>query len=319
MTEMSKMTEEKITLSKRPFLKTILRQKYLIMMLIPSFILLIIFSYVPLWGWYMAFVNYKIGTPFFQQTFVGLKYFKELITDTQFHNAFKNTIIMSTLGITICGFIMPISFAVFINEIKNLKFKKTVQTISYLPHFVSWVVVSGIVIMVLSPESGIVNQILLGLHLIKAPINFLAMGKYFYGIVTVSELWKELGWNSIIFIAAIAGIDQEMYEAADIDGAGRFRKIWNVTLPSIRPTIVIILIVSIGGLVNTGFEKQMLLRTPLTLEKADVIDLYVLKYGIGMMRFSFGTAVGMFKSFISIFLMLIANGFAKRFSDSSLF
>ncbi|MCL2322918.1 MAG: ABC transporter permease subunit [Oscillospiraceae bacterium] len=213
---------------------------------------------------------------------------------------------------------MPISFAVFINEIKNLNFKKTVQTISYLPHFVSWVVVSGIVIMVLSPESGIVNQILLGLHLIKAPINFLAQGKYFYGIITISELWKELGWNSIIFIAAIAGIDQEMYEAADIDGAGRFRKIWNVTLPSIRPTIVIILIVSIGGLINTGFEKQMLLRTPLTLEKAEVIDLYVLKYGIGMMRFSFGTAVGMFKSVISVALMLIANGFAKRFTDNSL-
>jgi len=317
------MTEKQIALSKRPisrspFLKTILRQKYLIMMLIPSLVLLVIFSYIPLWGWYMAFVNYKIGAPFFQQTFVGLKYFKELITDVQFHNAFKNTIIMSTLVITICGFIMPISFAVFINEIKNLNFKKTVQTISYLPHFVSWVVVSGIVIMVLSPESGIVNQILLGLHLIKAPINFLAQGKYFYGIITISELWKELGWNSIIFIAAIAGIDQEMYEAADIDGAGRFRKIWNVTLPSIRPTIVIILIVSIGGLINTGFEKQMLLRTPLTLEKAEVIDLYVLKYGIGMMRFSFGTAVGMFKSVISVALMLIANGFAKRFTDNSL-
>jgi ABC-type polysaccharide transport system, permease component len=312
------MTEERIITAKRPFSLTLRRQKYLILMLIPSLVLLIIFSYIPLWGWYMAFVEYKIGTEFFEQTFVGLRYFKELMTDTRFQNAFQNTLIMSTLGITIGGFIMPISFAVFINEVKHIKFKKTVQTISYLPHFVSWVVVSGIVIQVLSPESGVMNEILLSLGLIKSPINFLAVGDYFYWIVTIADLWKELGWNAIIFIAAIAGIDQEMYEAADIDGAGRFRKIWNITLPAIRPTIIIIFIISIGGLVNTGFEKQMLLRTPLTLDKAEVIDLYVLKYGIGMMRFSFGTAVGIFKSVISVALMLITNALARRFSEESL-
>ena len=303
---------------KNGFFQKLVKQRYLILLLLPMVVWVIVFAYIPLWGWYMAFVDYKVTLSFFEQNFVGLKYFKELLTDKQFHNAFKNTIIMSSLGISICGFIMPISFALLINEIKRMQFKKFVQTVSYLPHFVSWVVVSGIVIQVLSPESGVVNEILLKTGLIKQSINFLAMEKYFYGVITISELWKELGWNSIIFIAAIAGIDQEMYEAADVDGAGRLRKIWNITLPSIRPTILIILIISIGGLVSTGFEKQMLLSTPMTMDRAEVIDLYVLKYGIGLARFSFGTAVGIFKSVISVALMLTTNQLAKRFADESL-
>ena len=287
-------------------------------MLLPMAVWLIVFSYVPLWGWYMAFFDYKVGTNIFQQQFVGLKYFRELLTDSRFINAFKNTVVMSSLSITINGFIMPIAFAIMVNEVKRLSVKKAVQTISYLPHFVSWVVVAGIVSQALSPESGIINELLLKLHIIQSPINFLANEQYFYGVITLADLWKELGWNSIIFIAAIAGIDQELYEAADVDGAGRVGKIWNVTLPSIRPTIIIMLIISIGGLVSTGFEKQMLLRTPMTLDRAEVIDLYVLKYGIGLLRFSFGTAVGMFKSLISIVLMLSANGFAKKYSEESL-
>ena len=294
------------------------KQRYLILMLLPMVVWVIVFSYIPLWGWYMAFVDYKVNLGFFQQQFVGLKYFKELLTDTQFHNAFKNTLIMSSLGISICGFIMPISFALLVNEVRKLRFKKFVQTVSYLPHFVSWVVVSGIVISVLSPGGGVVNEMLLKLRFIEQPINFLAMEDYFYGIITMSELWKELGWNSIIFMAAIAGIDQELYEAADVDGAGRMRKIWNVTLPSIRPTIIIILIMSVGGLVSTGFEKQMLLSTPMTMDRAEVIDLYVLRYGIGLARFSFGTAVGIFKSVISVALMLFTNQMAKKFADESL-
>ena len=303
---------------KNPRLRRAYRQRYLILMLLPMVIWLIVFSYIPLWGWYKAFVNFRLGVPFLEQEFVGLRHFVDLFGSARFHNAFRNTIIMSLLSITINGFIMPIFFALVLNEVKPMRFKKAVQTISYLPHFVSWVVVSGIVIQVLSPETGIINQLLMQLRIIDAPINFLAREEYFYGIITVADLWKSLGWNSIIFFAAIAGIDQELYEAAEVDGAGRLRKIWNVTLPSIRPTIVIIFIISIGGLVSTGFERQMLLSNALTMNRAEVLDLYALRFGIGMMRFSYGTAVGIFKSVISVALMLTANYVSKRVSGDSL-
>jgi len=288
-------------------------------MILPMLIWILIFSYYPLWGWYMAFVSYKIGVPFFEQQFVGFKYFIELFSDIRFHNAFKNTVIMGALGITVNQFIMPIFFALLINEIRRLGIKKIFQTISYLPHFVSWVVVAGIVVNVLAPETGIVNELLFKFGLTKAPINFMAKENYFYGIVTISELWKELGWSSIIYIAAIAGVDQELYEAAQVDGASRLRKIRHVTLPSIRPTIIVMFIIAIGHLINTGFEKQFLLRNPITMDKAEVLDLYALKYGIGLLRFSFGTAVGMFKSIISVTLVLLTNFLAKRLSEDSLF
>ena len=266
----------------------------------------------------MAFVNYKPSLSLSEMEFVGFKYFVELFADPRFVNAFQNTIIMSFLGILLCGFVMPIMFALIINEVGNMMFKRVAQTISYLPHFVSWVVVSGIVLQVLSPETGIVNEILIKLNIIQAPIHFIAIDKYFYGIATISELWKELGWSAIIFISAIAGIDQEMYEAAEVDGAGRFRKMWSITLPSIKPTIMVILIISVGGLISTGFEKQFLLSNPLTIDKAEVIDLYALNYGINMVRFSFGTAVGIFKSLVSVTLMLVANAASKKYTEQSL-
>jgi putative aldouronate transport system permease protein len=298
-----------------------LRQYQLFLMILPAVVWLFIFQFYPLWGWYMAFVDYKLGVPFFEQQFVGFRYFIELFNDYRFYNAFKNTVIMSVLNLTIVSFIMPVLFALILNEIKLLRFKKLVQSVSYLPHFVSWVVVSGIVIQSLSPSSGIINQLLLNIGLIKEPINFLAHGKYFYGIVTISTLWKAMGWNSIIYIAAITSVDQELYEAAVVDGATRLQKIFNITLPSILPTIIIIFIISISGLVggSAGYEAQLLLRNNLTVEKAEVLYLYSLTYGINMMRFSFGTAVGIFTSVISVSLMLIANFVFRRISEHSLF
>ena len=305
----------------KTFIRTSLRQYQLFFMILPAVVWLFVFQFYPLWGWYMAFVEYKPGRTFFNQPFVGLYYFKQLFGDYRFHEAFKNTLIMSVLNLTICSFIMPVFFALILNEVRLIKFKKFVQSVSYLPYFVSWVVVSGIIVQSLSPTNGIINEVLVGIGILKEPINFLSFGKYFYGVITLSTLWKTMGWSSIIYIAAITSVDQELYEAAVVDGATRLQKIFHITLPSIMPTIIIIFIISISGLVggSAGWEAQLLLRNNLTAAKAEVLYLYSLTYGINMGRYSFGTAVGIFTSVISVSLMLIANFLFRRFSDHSLF
>ncbi|MEN3012134.1 MAG: ABC transporter permease subunit [Dictyoglomus thermophilum] len=291
-------------------LKIIRRQKYLILMIFPFVVWLIIFRYIPLWGWITAFQNYKPGIPIFQQQWVGLKYFKEMFSDPEFYLVMRNTLAMSLLGL-IFGFPLPIILAILINEIRHNTFKRTVQTISYLPHFVSWVIVASIVHAMLAPD-GVVNYALLKLGLIKQPILFFGEPKYFWWIVVFSDIWKELGWNTIIFLAAMTAINPELYEAAEVDGASRFRKIWHITLPGIMPTIIMILILSIGNIINIGFERQFLLRTSAVRNVSDVIDLYALDYGIRAGRFSFGTAAGIFKSVISLILLFSANKLSKK-------
>ena len=216
---------------------------------------------------------------------------------------------MSFMGL-IVGFTIPILFAVLLNELRGSVFKRTVQTISYLPHFVSWVVVAGIVTKMLSTDGGAVNQ-LMWLGFIDQPIQFMAQGNLFWYIVTGSDIWKEMGWSAIIYLAPISGIDQEQFEATKVDGASRLRQIWHITPPSIAPTIAILMIMSIGHLISIGFEKQFLLGNPLVVDYSQVLDLYALNYGLGMGRFSFGTAIGMFNSIVSI-LLLLANGVFKN-------
>jgi len=291
-------------------LKIIRRQKYLILMIFPFVVWLIIFRYIPLWGWITAFQNYKPGIPIFQQQWVGLKYFKEMFSDPEFYLVMRNTLAMSILGL-IFGFPLPIILAILINEIRHNTFKRTVQTISYLPHFVSWVIVASIVHAMLAPD-GVVNYALLKLGLIKQPILFFGEPKYFWWIVVFSDIWKEVGWNTIIFLAAMTAINPELYEAAEVDGASRFRKIWHITLPGIMPTVIMILILSIGNIINIGFERQFLLRTSAVRNVSDVIDLYALDYGIRAGRFSFGTAAGIFKSVISLILLFSANKVSKK-------
>ncbi|TYT23975.1 sugar ABC transporter permease [Dictyoglomus thermophilum] len=291
-------------------LKMIRKQKYLILMIFPFVVWLIIFRYIPLWGWITAFQNYKPGIPIFQQQWVGLKYFKEMFSDPEFYLVMRNTLAMSILGL-IFGFPLPIILAILINEIRHNTFKRTVQTISYLPHFVSWVIVASIVHAMLAPD-GVVNYALLKLGLIKQPILFFGEPKYFWWIVVFSDIWKEVGWNTIIFLAAMTAINPELYEAAEVDGASRFRKIWHITLPGIMPTVIMILILSIGNIINIGFERQFLLRTSAVRNVSDVIDLYALDYGIRAGRFSFGTAAGIFKSVISLILLFSANKVSKK-------
>ena len=292
-------------------------QKVLILMILPFVIWLLVFCYAPLAGWVMAFQNYKPGKGLlFGQEWVGLKYFKELFNEPLFYQSLKNTFGMGLLGL-IFGFVSSIVFALFLNEMRFTKLKKLTQTISYLPHFVSWVIVANIVTTSLS-QSGIINTVLMNLHLIDSPINFMSDPNKFWGIVTASDVWKETGWNAIIYFAAMASIDQEMYEAARVDGASRLRQMWSITLPSIKPVIMVLLIMSIGNLINIGFEKQMLLGNNIVQEKALVIDKYALDYGIGMFRYSFGTAIGIFKSVVSVILIFTFNQIAKKTGEGQL-
>ncbi|MEX1029424.1 MAG: ABC transporter permease subunit [Paenibacillaceae bacterium] len=300
------------------FWSTVLRNKYLYMMSLPFVVWAFVFSYLPLWGWMMAFQKFKPGKSFFSQEWVGFDYFKQLFQDDMFYQALRNTLAMSAMGL-IAGFTVPIIFAIMLNEVRVQVLKRFVQTISYLPHFVSWVVAAGIISKMLSTDNGIINDLLVGLHLIKEPIQFMGEGKLFWGIVTASDIWKETGWNTIIFLAAISGIGPELYEAARVDGASRLRQVWHITLPGIRTTIIILLIISIGHLINIGWEKQFLLGNNLVRDYSQTLDLYSLNYGLGMGRYSFGTAINMFNSLIGVILLFLANGIFKKITKESIF
>lgn len=294
----------------------IYRQRYLFAMSLPLVIWLIIFAYTPIWGWTMAFQNYRPGRAFLDQPWVGLKNFIDLFHDQRFYMVLRNTLAMSLMSLVV-GYTIPIIFAILLNEIRKMAFKRTIQTVSYLPHFVSWVIVAGLFAKMLSVDGGIINQILVSLHLVDKPIQFMAKGNLFWFIVTAADAWKETGWNSIIYLAAIAGIDAELYEAATVDGAGRLRKMWHITLPGIRPTIMVMLIMSIGWLISIGFEKQYLMGNSMVKDYSEVLDLYVLNYGINVARYSFGTAVGIFNSLVSIILLFLSNSIFKRVTNES--
>lgn len=291
-------------------------QKFLILMSAPFVIWVIVFKYLPLAGWIMAFQDYKPKLGMWGSDWVGLKHFRVLFQEEQFYQALQNTLGMSILAI-VFSTIFSVTFALLLNELRSLKLKRVVQTVSYLPHFVSWVVVANIIGQILS-TTGLVNEVLMTLHIIEAPINFMAQPNMFWGVVTGADLWKETGWNAIIYLAAITGIDLQLYEAAKVDGANRWQQIKNITLPSIRGTIIILLIMAIGNLINIGFEKQYLLGNNTVASKSLVLDEYALNYGIGMVRYSYGTAIGMFKSVVGIVLIFFANGLAKKTGEGQL-
>jgi putative aldouronate transport system permease protein len=303
---------------KKSFFSRLAAQKDLVLITLPFVLLLFIFNYVPLWGWIMAFMNYKPGLGFFRSQWVGLDNFKALFIDPEFYFGIRNTLGISLLKL-VTGYFFSILLALLINEIKLNGFKRVVQTISYLPHFVSWVVVSGIVYSCLSTDGGIVNIILVNLHIISKPISFMGTGSMFWAIMAGSDLWKEVGWNSIIYLAAMSGIDSEIYEAADMDGAGRLRKMWNITLPGITPTIKVLLILSIGNLLNAGFEQTLLLSNAQTIDYSQTLELFVYNYGMKLGRYSFATAAGIFSSVVALILVTTFNKLSKKVSGESAF
>ena len=275
----------------------------------------ILFNYIPLVGWVMAFQNYKPKTGLLHSKWIGMEKFKFLFADANFLLDIRNTLAMGILNLA-TTFIMAILFAILLNELKSKGGKRVVQTISYLPHFLSWIIVTGILHDALS-ASGIVNEILGNLGV--TPINFFAEPKYFWGIVEFANVWKETGWNAIIYLAAITSIDPNLYEAAKIDGAGRWGQIQHITLPSLRPTIMILLLMNIGWVLNAGFEVQYILGNGLVKRVSETIDIYTLTWGISQNDYSLGTAAGIFRSAVSIALILISNYVARRTGEDKLF
>lgn len=287
-------------------------------MSVPFLIWLFIFKYVPLWGWSIAFQDYKPARGFMDQNWVGLKHFKFLFADDHFLLVLRNTLAMSFINLVL-GFVTAIFLAVMLNELRRVAFKRVVQTISYLPHFISWVVAASIISTALSADGGIINDVLMWTGIINEPILWLGKGEYFWGILGVSEVWKNVGWNTIIYLAAMTSIDPSQYEAAEIDGAGRMQRIWHITLPGIKPVVIILMIMNIGNLLESGFEPQYLLGNGMNVDYSENLDIFVLKYGIQMGNFSLAIAAGMFKTIVSFILLFSANSIAKRLGEERLF
>lgn len=290
-------------------------------MVIPGLLLIFIFAYIPLMGIVVAFKDYNLYNGILASPWVGLKHFKAFFFGRNFLQIMRNTIVISGLKL-IFGFPAPIILAVLLNEIANIKNRKVFQTITYMPHFVSWVVVAGMLNTLLSVDGGTINSILKGLGLIDEPVNFLSNPNYFWTILVSANVWKSTGFNAIIFMAAISGINPELYEAASLDGASRFKQIFVITLPSILTQIVIVLILNVSNILNAGLDDILLLTNngdnSILMSVADVIDTYVYRIGIKAQRFSFATAAGVFKSVVNILMLLAANGISRRFGEVSL-
>lgn len=303
---------------------TFRKQLPLQMFVIIGMVYLFIFNFIPMFGLIMGFKDYDIimGVKgIFTSKWVGLKYFREFINDYNFTSLVRNTVCISVLKM-VFSFPMPIIFAIMLNELKSARFKKLVQTGSYLPHFVSWVIVSGISVQFFS-STGIINLFLMKIGLLKKPISFLTDAGRFWGIAVGTDVWKEMGWWTVVFLAAIVGISQDLYEAAQIDGASRLQRIWHITLPGIKPTIVTVLILSMGnlfggGLSGSNFEQSYLLGNPMNSAASEIIQTYVFKVGLSQGRYAYATAVGMIQSIISLVLVFVSNSVAKKISGTGL-
>ena len=323
---MKKKNNELPVIPKKTFMARLREEKYLQIMALLGIVWMLIFNYIPMYGILIAFKkNFFITTPLFSKKFFttpwadhgGFQHFLNFFKDEEFFNVMANTLGISLLKLAF-NFTLPIVFALLLNEVRNIRFKKAVQTITYMPHFLSWVVLGGILTTWLG-EGGLFNELLIKMGVLKEGISFLAYPKYFWGITVISDLWKELGWSAIIYLAAISGIDQEMYEAAKVDGASRWKQIWTITLPSIAPTVTIMFILAVGGLLNTNFDQILVLNNPLNAPRSNVLDIYVYQTAMRGMRYSYASAIGLFKSVIAFILLFIANQVTKRLNDTSLF
>ncbi len=301
---------------KKPFLFRYMKQMDLQLMVIPGLLFIFIFNYIPMYGVLMSFQDYNLFDGMGNSPWVGFKHFEMFFNDPRFMEIMRNTMVISGLKILIC-FPAPIMLALMLNEVKNMAFKRTVQTITYLPHFLSWVIVAGFAMSILSTDNGSLNMAMEKAGLIDEPLSFLAIPEYFWTIIVSTNLWKSIGFASIVYIAAIAGVDPQLYEAAALDGASRFKQIFLITIPSIMPIIVIFFILEVGNLLNAGFEDLLILGDDAILRSvSDVLDTYVYRVGIGSGRYSYATAIGLFKAVISVGLLSLANYLARRSGNS---
>ncbi|OMF12397.1 polysaccharide ABC transporter ATP-binding protein [Paenibacillus sp. FSL H7-0331] len=294
----------------------LMRDKFLYLLALPGILYIIIFKYVPMWGIVIAFQDYSPYRGVMNSAWVGFEHFNRFFSNPDFMLLFRNTMAINILNL-VFYFPLPILVALLLNEVVGNKFKKTVQSIVYLPHFLSWVIIVGITILMLSRSDGVINNMIVALGFPK--VDFLTNPNLFWGLLTVQSIWKEAGWGTIIFLAAMAGLDPQLYEAARMDGAKRLRQMWHITLPGIRNVILILLILRIGNIMDVGFEQVYLMKNGAVSEVGDVFDTYVYRLGIQQGQFSFSTAVGLFKSVIGLVLVLIANGLTRRFGEEGVY
>ena len=315
---MNKSVERKVKKEKKLHERIIIelkKDKYLYILSIPIFLYFILFKYLPMFGLTLAFKDYNIMRGVLDSKWVGLRYFKEFFSSVYFGRTLLNTLIISIMDIAI-GFPIPIIFALLLNELRNKYFKKIVQTVSYLPHFISMVVICGMITDFFSTD-GLISLLISKFG--GENMNYIGDAAYFRRIFAGTNIWQQMGWNSIIYIAALAGVDKELYEAAMSDGASRWKQLIHVTLPGISGTIIIMLIMRLGQVLSVGYEKIILLYTPQTYDVADVISSYTYRAGIINNRYSYSIAVGMFQSVINVIILLTANSISKKVTETSLF
>lgn len=291
-------------------------QRELFLMAIPCIILVCVFYYGPLYGWLMAFVKYKPAKGIFGSEFVGLYYFKQFFSDPDVGIILRNTVVMSAMNI-VAHSILPLLLALMINEAYNKYFKRTVQTLTYLPHFISFVVVSNIFLELLGTE-GPVNEALLNLSLVETAVKFWQEPSWFWLLVTIIRAWKEVGWDAILYLSALAAIDETQYEAASIDGCGRFRRIWHITIPNLLPTVVVLWILNMSGIFSASFDASYMLGNSVTAGVAEVIETYVYKMGISMGMYSYSTAISLLQTVIGFILVWLTNKLSQKTTEYSL-
>ena len=288
------------------------------MMVAPAVILVFLFNYVTLSGWIIAFKDYKLGQSILSAKWVGLKQFKAfLLEGSDWGYLLTNTLVMN-ISMLIVNMLIAVAFALLINELRNKRFAKTIQTTSFFPFFISWVIVYSLTHALFAVSTGAANQMLVDMGLLSKGLNILGDEKYSWGLTIILSLWKSLGYNAVIFIAAISGIPPEEYEAAEIDGANRWQKITNITLPNLMPTVVVLLIMNSGWILNSNFEMYYLFTNGTNWAKMEVLDMYIYKYGLRLGNYPYSIAVGMMKTFVSIILLFLVNQISKRVSDKSI-
>jgi putative aldouronate transport system permease protein len=283
---------------------------------LPGILYFLIFKYLPMWGLVLSFQNYSPFLGVFNSPWVGWDHFQRLFSNPDFPILFRNTLAISFLNL-IFFFPLPIIISLLLNELRSEIYKRFIQTVIYLPHFLSWVIIFSLTFLMLSQSDGLVNKLLEYLGRDKYP--FLTNPNIFWFLLTAQSIWKEVGWGTIIFLAAIAGVDPQLYEAARIDGANRFRQMWHVTLPAIRTVIVILLILRLGDILEVGFEQVFLMYNGAVANVAEVFDTYVYRVGIQQGQFSYSTAVGLFKSLVGLVLVVFANKLAKKFGEEGVY
>ena len=293
------------------------RQLYLWMLMLPAVIIIFIFNYIPMYGIVMAFKDVRVGQSMFEGAWVGLKHFQRLFSSPMFWNIIKNTLKI-TMVQNIVLLPLPIIFALMIHNTTSGKIRKFSQTVSYLPHMISLVVVVYIIDVFCNLETGLINNVLVNVFN-KDAINILGDSEYYYPVYYISHIWASLGSSAVIYIAALAGVDGQLVEAAMIDGASKLQRMWHIDLPTIKPTIVILLVMNIGNALKVGYEKSLLLQNDLNLEVSETIATYVYKTGLVSAQYSFSSAVNLFQNLVGLLLVLICNYFAKKLTETSLF